>query len=250
MPEFDLTPIRERVNAYQTKRSGPDWADAFDDAVEVAVYVPALLAEVERLRERLADAEHEREVLREGAADLDERLQLALKAEGQVRRDHTAALRLLGQTCDERDRYRQHSVQLNSIGWRLAQALGQVPDGADAVTGDPERLLAALIAERGQLRYERRLLGVARMVLDRQAEYPNLHQVDRERLAAEAAEIAQRIVDEIGHSVTDEPALGPHYREQIAALRAELAAARGEALDAVDTLATLDGADGAVAPND
>jgi len=38
---------------------------------------------------------------------------------------------------------------------------------------------------------------------------------------AEAEDLAQRIVDEIGHPATDEPALGPTYREQIAALQAE-----------------------------
>jgi hypothetical protein len=82
---------------------------------------------------------------------------------------------------------------------------------------------------------ERRLLGFARMVLDRQAEYANLHPVDRDHLAAEAADVAQRIVDEIGHPVTDEPALGPSYREQITQLTANLAAmtSRAESAEAM-----------------
>ena len=48
-------------------------------------------------------------------------------------------------------------------------------------------------------------------------------------MRAQAERIAQRIVDEIGHPVTDEPALGPEYREQIATLTAELAEARVKA---------------------
>lgn len=42
-----------------------------------------------------------------------------------------------------------------------------------------------------------------------------------EQICAEAEDIAQRIVDEIGHPVTDEPALGPSYRAEIDRLRAE-----------------------------
>lgn len=69
-----------------------------------------------------------------------------------------------------------------------------------------------------QLTYERSLLGHARRVLDQVAESA-WAQGD---LATDAGSVAQRIVDEIGHPVTDEPALGPGYREQIAELEAKL----------------------------
>lgn len=78
-------------------------------------------------------------------------------------------------------------------------------------------------AERDQLRYERRLLGFARMTLDLVA----ASEPDRWAYARRQAEdIAQRIVDEIGHPVTDEDALGPSFREQIAAMRPVVEAAR------------------------
>jgi hypothetical protein len=55
---------------------------------------------------------------------------------------------------------------------------------------------------------QRRLLAISRMVFDGIAEG---HPFTRD----EAADLAQRIVDETGHSVTDEPALGPSFRVEI-----------------------------------
>ncbi len=60
---------------------------------------------------------------------------------------------------------------------------------------------------------QRRLLSISRMVFDRHAEGDTLSRDD-------AADLAQRIVDEIGHSVTEEPALGPSFRVEIAGLKA------------------------------
>jgi hypothetical protein len=81
----------------------------------------------------------------------------------------------------------------------------------------PERMdRAELIAEVSRLRYERRLLGYARMVLDLVAA------CDESRwpqARTEAADLAQRIVDEIGHPVTDEPALAPPVRDLVARWR-------------------------------
>lgn len=78
-----------------------------------------------------------------------------------------------------------------------------------------ERRLAAVMAVRDeeleQLRYERRLLGAARMVLDLVAAGDASRWGQARR---EAGDLAQRIVDEIGHPVTDEPALGPEWRER------------------------------------
>lgn len=81
-----------------------------------------------------------------------------------------------------------------------------------------DALTAALAqSDLAQLRYERQLLGAARRLLD---------QLDDQPLSAPmrkaAADLAQRIVDEIGHSVTDEPALGPSYRDKLARIRAIL----------------------------
>lgn len=76
-----------------------------------------------------------------------------------------------------------------------------------------------ITAERDQLRYERHLLGIARMTLDLVAA-AGPERWDEIRASAE--DVAQRIVDEIGHPVTDEPALGPNFRHQIERLKAAL----------------------------
>lgn len=89
-----------------------------------------------------------------------------------------------------------------------------------------EEALNAARAEVEQLRYERRLLGVARMTLDLVAA-GDPTRWDHAR--AQAEDVAQRIVDEIGHPVTDEPALGPELRAQLADAneRADQGEARG-----------------------
>jgi len=76
---------------------------------------------------------------------------------------------------------------------------------------------------------QRRLLAISRMVFDGIAE-------GRPFTRDEAADLAQRIVDEIGHSVTDEPALGPSFRAEIERLRAEMAL-RAEADERMTELA-------------
>lgn len=63
---------------------------------------------------------------------------------------------------------------------------------------------------------QRRLLSISRMVFDHIAEGRPV--LTRE----EAADLAQRIVDEIGHSVTEEPALGPTFRVEIDQLKATI----------------------------
>lgn len=52
----------------------------------------------------------------------------------------------------ERDRYREHSIALNTIAWRIASALGDVPAGADRITGDPVEQADRLIAELEHIR--------------------------------------------------------------------------------------------------
>jgi hypothetical protein len=98
----------------------------------------------------------------------------------------------------------------------------------DAVIQELKRLReerAQFDAWAEQLRYERRLLGSARMTLDLICDPENTHQSELQirLLREEAGRTAQRIVDEIGHPVTDEPALGPEFRERIAELEAQLA---------------------------
>lgn len=90
--------------------------------------------------------------------------------------------------------------------------------------GEYERSLAENAKEeRDQIRYERRLLAVARMTLDLVAA-GGPERWDQAR--REAEQVSQWIVDEIGHLATDEPALGPHYREQLAQAIAERDEAR------------------------
>ena len=54
---------------------------------------------------------------------------------------------VLEQLVAERNRYREHSVLLNSVGWRIAEALGDVDPGdttndSAGVLVDLERLIA------------------------------------------------------------------------------------------------------------
>jgi len=67
--------------------------------------------------------------------------------------------------------------------------------------------LTKLENENQQLRYERQLLGQARRTLDEVSEQ-TASSVIRKR----AEDMAQRIVDEIGHPATNEPALGANLR--------------------------------------
>lgn len=89
----------------------------------------------------------------------------------------------------------------------------------DPQAKDPNRMeRAELVAEIRQLRYERRLLGFARMTLDLVAAGDEKR---RAQARSEAEDLAQRIVDEIGHPVTDEPALAPSVRALIAQWRTD-----------------------------
>jgi len=87
--------------------------------------------------------------------------------------------------------------------------------------------LTYLVAEVERLRETEdatRLLGVARMALGRAAVYPTpTHSADAIR--KECADVAQRIVDLIGHPVTDEP---PHVLVERDELRAEVEQLRAE----------------------
>lgn len=65
----------------------------------------------------------------------------------------------LAKVTAERDRYREHSILLNSVQWTLAEVLGEVPDGATQIQHDPNRVsrLAELVASlRAELATARR----------------------------------------------------------------------------------------------
>lgn len=101
----------------------------------------------------------------------------------------------------------------------LVERAGQLHMGLAEVNAELAKANAARLEaekEAKQLRYERQLLGLARLTLDKVAESSAIS--DR-MLRAEAEYVAQRIVDEIGHPATDEPALGPSFHTEIKRLR-------------------------------
>lgn len=51
----------------------------------------------------------------------------------------------------EVERLTKHSVTANRLSWRIAEAVGDVPEGATAIVGDPDEQLTRLIAERDAL---------------------------------------------------------------------------------------------------
>lgn len=105
-----------------------------------------------------------------------------------------------------------------------------IPKLADAVhklLGEVKRLGG----EAEQLRYERRLLGACRRHLDEIADPEGRYTAEAIRTAGD---LAQRIVDEIGHPVTDEPALAPDFRDQIEKLKVDLEWATAERDHAVE----------------
>ncbi|HEY6021023.1 MAG TPA: hypothetical protein VIY48_14295 [Candidatus Paceibacterota bacterium] len=57
-----------------------------------------------------------------------------------------------GNLSDE-EKWLKHSQLLNQLGWRMAQALGRVPEGATGIEGDPVEMLEALIDQRDNYRY-------------------------------------------------------------------------------------------------
>lgn len=62
----------------------------------------------------------------------------------------------------ERDVFREHSIMLNSIGWRMAQALGMVSALQGRVLVNVDDQLTQLIAERDEWR-TRALLAEAQL---------------------------------------------------------------------------------------
>lgn len=52
------------------------------------------------------------------------------------------------------ERFMAHSVTLNTVSWKIAQALGAVPEDVDQIQGDPVEQVDRLIAEIERLRAE------------------------------------------------------------------------------------------------
>ncbi|MFG3710860.1 hypothetical protein [Micromonospora sp. NPDC047730] len=103
---------------------------------------------------------------------------------------------------------RSYAHELIRLGDGLCERAGVAPALRRPAGASPVDHALAMI---DLLAYERRILGQARRVLDRVADH--LHDPALRRAAGG---MAQAIVDEIGHAVTDEPALGQSYREQLA----------------------------------
>lgn len=108
------------------------------------------------------------------------------------------------------DTVRRYAEELVRLGDGLRER-GMPPWGWSAHTSPVDDALATI----DQLAYERRILGRARRLFDQVAEDKS---VDRS-LRDGAARIANAIVDEIGHPVTDEPALGQSHPEQLVDVR-------------------------------
>lgn len=94
----------------------------------------------------------------------------------------------------------------------------------------PTSMVRADDPEAADLADAAKLLGPARMVLDACAE-------DRPGHQAEAADMAQRIVDLIGHSSSDEP---PHVLIELEQRREQAKVAAGALYDCLRHLARLD----------
>lgn len=71
----------------------------------------------------------------------------------------------------ERDRYRQHSITLNSVAFAIAEALGDVPPGADRTEGNPIEQAQRLIAEVNTQRQQQALL--VRLIDEVPGTYPS-----------------------------------------------------------------------------
>lgn len=67
---------------------------------------------------------------------------------------HAAAASILAELAAveaERDRYREHSITLNTVAFAIADALGDVPPGTDRIEGNPVEQAQRLIAKADKL---------------------------------------------------------------------------------------------------
>lgn len=116
-----------------------------------------LETEVEMWRERVLLAEADVAQLRDERADADAEIEcLTGSLEGTHNAlkviDKLAAGRgtALDQAVAEVERMREHSITLNRIGWRLAEAVGEVEADAEVIEANPDDLLARLLDQQTQ----------------------------------------------------------------------------------------------------
>jgi hypothetical protein len=100
----------------------------------------------------------------------------------------------------EVQRLREHSITLNSVGWKLAQALGNVPADADQVEGNPIDLAERLIAE---LATKTEVAKSNRRAHDAMAQELATVTADRDRLAAEVTRLAMLIAAPDGSGIPE-----------------------------------------------
>lgn len=85
-------------------------------------------------------------------------------------RSTVTAAGLIDKFAAEAELMRDHAVTLNAVAWKIAVALGDVPEGADRVEGNPVEQAGRLIAERDAARAEvdqlRPVVAAARKVVN------------------------------------------------------------------------------------
>lgn len=158
------------------------------------------------MRATVATAEADRD---DAHAALDATRRLANEANTARRQQLLAALGLaddgttpLADYIDaltaDRDRLREHSVTLNTVTWKIAEALGDVPPGADQITGDPIERADRIVREL--------------KVTGRERDHA------REQLLTERANLRADLQRDLNHA----RAAGDVYRRQYHQTRAEL----------------------------
>lgn len=80
---------------------------------------------------------------------------------GMTVMDAAEAARLRGVEA-EAERLTEHSIFANHISWRIAEAVGDVPEGAESIEGDPDEQLTRLIAEGTQTHRHPSICGTHR----------------------------------------------------------------------------------------
>lgn len=114
-----------------------DWSDLPERARDVVGRIIAIEEDLDDWKDDCITAAKD-------AADESKELRAELaKAHAQIKD--------LEQECD---RLTEHSQMLNTIGWRIATVLGDVPEGAEQIEGNPVDQADRLIAEVVRLRAE------------------------------------------------------------------------------------------------
>jgi hypothetical protein len=135
-----------------------------DDTITAAVAAYALRAQDQATEGWYQAEEASKQCLRQGAKikDLEAKLAEARLDEKFAQRAWTASLGRIDQLDQQLETERArvaeltgHSVTLNAVGWKIAQTLGDIPDGAHEHFGDiavdVDRLIARLAAIEARL---------------------------------------------------------------------------------------------------